>query len=308
MDQHLAYVEKLVAQGGPDPAEYDSFRQWLKQVAAEHRAGELTDDQLSTLRAAFGEALSLKTLQGFCFEKPHDHAGDYEIIDRLYTNYVTEHPTLRNWDLFFQAQSAPEAVRNRKTYFLQLVESLLASFPTKERLPVLNVASGPARDVYEFFQAHGADHAVRFDCVDNDPEAIAYAEELCVEYLDHIRFHEANALRLRTNRDYQLVWSAGLFDYLGNKGFTFLLERLIESLRDDGELVIGNFAPSNPTRDYMEVIGDWHLYHRSEAELIDLATSCGIPEADVRVGSEPEGINLFLHVKRGEHFLPVDTL
>lgn len=308
MDQHIAYVEKLVDHGGPNPSEYDAFRLWLQQVAREYRSDMLSDDELDRLRCAFGKALTPRTLQGFSFTKPHGHAGDFEIIDRLYTKYTTDDPDLKKWDIFFQAQRAPEAVRNRKTYFLELVTCLQKTFPRKTSLPVLNVASGPARDVFEFFDACGRDHAVYFDCVDNDANAIEYAMELCAPHLDRIRFQETNALRFRARRDYQLVWSAGLFDYLGDKGFTFLLKRMIDSLRDDGELVIGNFSPRNPTRDYMEIIGDWHLYHRTEDELMELATSCGIAEEDVRVGSEPEGVNLFLHVKRGECFLPVHSL
>jgi hypothetical protein len=308
VDQHIAYVEKLVDHGGPAPSEYDSFRLWLQQVAREHRSGMLSNDELDRLRYAFGEALTPRTLQGFSYTKPHGHAGDFEIIDRLYTKYITDDPDLKKWDLFFQAQRAPEAVRNRKTYFLELVTCLRKAFPGKTSLPVLNVASGPARDVFEFFDTCEQDHAVCFDCVDNDANAVDYAEELCAPYLDRICFQEANALRFRPRRDYQLVWSAGLFDYLSDKGFTFLLKRMIGSLRDDGELVIGNFSPRNPTRDYMEIIGGWHLHHRSKDKLVELATSCGVAEEDVRVGSEPEGINLFLHVKRGKCFLPVHSL
>jgi SAM-dependent methyltransferase len=308
MDQHIAYVERLVEHGGPRPSEYPSFNLWIKQIAQDHRSGKLCDEDLEALRDAFGEALSQRTLQGFCLEKPHGYAGDYEIIDQLYTNSVTNARAYKNWDHFLQARSAATAVRNRKSYFLALIEQLIETFPDKTTLPILNVASGPGRDVFEFFCNDDLDHRIHFECVDNDPDAIAYAQELCASYLDRICFREINALRYRADTRFQLIWSAGLFDYLGDKGFTFLLERMIDALHDDGELVIGNFSPRNPTRDYMEVLLDWHLYHRTADELIELATSCGIAEENVRVGSEPEGVNLFLHVKRGESFLPVHSL
>lgn len=306
IDQHIAYVEKLVAKGGPDPTEYTSFRQWLDHIAKEYRLEHLSEDELNVLREAFGSALSKQTLQGFSFQKPHGYAGDYEIIDRVYTRHVSTCPNFERWDTFFQACGAVTAVRNRKTYFLQLVTSLTEAFPDRSSLPVLNMASGPGRDLFEFFRQNGRHQAVCFECVDNDPDAIAHAQALCAPYLDRITFAETNALRYNTDTRFQLVWSAGLFDYLSDKGFQFLLERMLDVTRDDGELVVGNFSPRNPTRSYMEVMMDWHLHYRTEDQLTELAIRSGIAEEDIRVGREPEGINLFLHIKRGEDFLPMD--
>jgi SAM-dependent methyltransferase len=306
MDQHIAYVEKLVDQGGPKPVEYDAFCEWLELVAKEYRTGSMSDKDLATLRAAFGDALSEKTLQGFCFHKPHGHAGDFEIIDRLYTGCVSEDRAVQRWDTFLQSRPAVSAVRNRKEYFLRLVESLEVAFPSRPTLSVLDLASGPARDVLEFFRANEDSESVVFECIDNDPDAINYARDLCAPYLDQITFRETNALRYDTDKRFQLIWSAGLFDYLSDKGFEFLLERLIGLLRDDGELVVGNFSPNNPSRSYMEVVTDWHLHHRTKKQLVELALRCGVSEEDVRVGAEPEGINYFLHIKRGNDFLPID--
>lgn len=307
MEQHLAYIEKLVAKGGPSPSEYASFDRWLGKVARQYRAGKLREEDLSALREAFGEALSRKTLQGFSLQKPHGYTGDFEIIDRMYTKHVTGEDHLKNWDLYFQRHAGPTAVRNRKAYFLNLLKSMEAAHAEeKASLPVLNVASGPSRDVFEFFRGNGQRPAVRFECVDNDPKAIRYAKELCAPYLDRVTFHQANALRFRSEKRYQLVWSAGLFDYLGDKGFEFLLGHLLQMVRSDGELVVGNFSPRNPTRNYMEIVGDWHLYHRDAEELTRRALSCGIAEEDVRIGREPAGVNLFLHVKRGSEFLDLE--
>jgi len=303
LDQHIAYIEKMVNKGGPDPSDYASFQRWLREVAKEHRSGDLSEEDLAILREAFGDALSSETLQGFCLKKPHGYAGDFETIDQLYTQHVTDTSGCEKWDVFFQAREAARAVRNRKQYFIRLMEALEAAFPDRETLPVLNIASGPARDVFEFFDSNGHNQSVRFECVDNDPEAIDYAQQLCEPYLNRIQFVETNALRYQPETSFQVAWSAGLFDYLSDKGFQFLLEHMLAALRDDGELVIGNFSPRNPTRDYMEAMLDWHLHYRTEEKLIELAKGCGVPDEDIRVDAEPEGINLFLHVKRGDRFL-----
>ena len=301
MDQHIAYIEKMVEKGGPEPSEYASFQRWLDEVADELQSGKISQDDLKTLREAFGKALSLETLQGFSLHKPHGYTGDFEIIDNMYQKHVTDDPLLKKWDQYFHAQSAPTAVRNRKAYFKRLLKGAERE-EREEPVYVLDVASGPARDIYEFLN-NGRKHDVIFECVDSDADAISYAKDLCSPFLDQIDFQEVNAFRFTSERKYDLIWSAGLFDYLSDKGFTFLLQNLLPQLSEEGELVIGNFAEDNPTRDYMEIIGDWYLHYRSKEELINLAKDCGVEEENIRIGVEEAGVNLFLHIKRGEHFI-----
>lgn len=303
--QHLAFVERMVAKGGPHPGEYEAFDHWLSHIAWELRTGRMADGELRVLRAAFGPALSLETNQGLSLSKPHGYAGDYEIIDRMYREHTSDDPALRNWDLYFHSQAGPRAVRNRKAYFIDLLGGLVRTSGGGDgEAHVLNVASGPARDVADFFRTADDSEHLAIDCVDADADAIAYARRVCAPYLDQVKFHHGNALRFSSDRSYRLIWSAGLFDYFGDKGFKFLLERLLGMLADDGELVVGNFR-ENATRDYMEVIGDWDLHYRSEDELVSLAEACGAAPEDIRVGREAEGVNLFLHVKRGPNFIPM---
>lgn len=307
LEQHIAYIEKIVTNGGPNPTDPSAFDCWLEEISRELRLGKLDPDDLTTLRNAFGEALSRRTLQGFSLRKPHGYPGDYEIIDKIYLKHTTDDPTFEKWDRYYQNQSAAIAVRNRKTYFLRILGSLIVKHSNSETIPVLNVASGPARDLLEFYTALDNGHNIRFQCVDLDGNAIEYAKGLCRPFLNRIDFHEVNALRYRSERNYKLIWSAGLFDYLGTKGFQFLLSNLLSMVDDNGELIIGNFGAGNPTREYMEIIADWSLYYRTREELISLAQNCGIHRSDIRVGQEPEGINLFLHVKKGPEFLDLES-
>ena len=111
-----------------------------------------------------------------------------------------------------------------------------------------------------------------------------------------------NAFKFRTKERYRLIWTAGIFDYFDDDTFVRLLERYLCFLDEDRELVIGNFSPNNPTRNYMEIVGDWHLNHRSADRLISLAKACGVDPKNIRIGQEPEGVNLFLHIKAGKEF------
>lgn len=303
MKHHITFIKELVAKGGPDSSEYQEFNDWLEIISRELHDGILGKENLQQLREAMGEALSILTLQGFVFNKPHGYPGDYEIIEKIYTGHTSNNPELRKWDLFFHLQKAPIAVKNRKKYFLDLLNGLESANIADKKKRVLNVASGPGRDLFDFFSQKDK-RTLFFDNIEFDPLAISYAKNLCKDYLDNIEFLHTNAFDFTTDNKYSLIWSAGLFDYLNDKKFIFLLNHLIPLMDDDGELVIGNFSDSNPTKAYMEIIGDWRLRHRSPEHLISLAKACNFKESNIRIGREPEGVNLFLHLKCGKDFIP----
>ena len=303
MEHHLSFLRRIVEKGGPDSSEYHEFTEWLETINAELNDGRLSKEDLNLLRSEMGEALSILTLQGFVFNKPHGYPGDYEIIEKIYQNHTSNDPDLRKWDLFFQVQKAPCAVRNRKQYFINLLNGLVKLNPEEAGSQVLNIASGPARDLFDFFSQKD-NGKVAIDNVEFDPLAISYAKNLCKDFLDSIEFLHNNAFDFTTEKKYDLIWSAGLFDYLNDKKFVFLLGHMKRLLNGNGELVVGNFSTQNPTQAYMEVIGDWRLKHRTPEQLVALAKACDFKETDIRIGQEPEGVNLFLHLKSGENFIP----
>lgn len=106
-----------------------------------------------------------------------------------------------------------------------------------------------------------------------------------------------NAFRFKSNKKYDLVWSAGLFDYLEDKQFIFLLRLLLDVVSPDGEIVIGNFSEANPSRDYME-FGEWFLHHRTEDRLAIIANQAGCSEHSINIEKEATGVNLFLRIRK----------
>jgi extracellular factor (EF) 3-hydroxypalmitic acid methyl ester biosynthesis protein len=294
-EQHANFLRSFVQKGGPEPEDYCDFTFWIEMVSAAIESGRITTEQISTLLDSFGDVFDTATMQGFARRKPHGYAGDYEIIDRIYRTQVAHDPQLVNWDRYFHAQKAPIAVRNRKEYFLRLAATLEQAH-TGPEFRILNLASGPARDLYEYLSTHSDRRSV-FDCVELDADAIKFASTLCSEYLHRITFQCANVLRFQTSQKYDLIWSAGLFDYLSDKAFKMLIVRFYNYLNKGGEMVIGNFSILNPTKHYMDLMG-WKLIHRSKDELVDIAISCGIGSKSITVDREPAGVNLFLRVTK----------
>jgi extracellular factor (EF) 3-hydroxypalmitic acid methyl ester biosynthesis protein len=278
--------------GGPVEKDYAELDNRLAEIHSAWRRGEFSSAQLADFRSAFGNALSISTLQGFGLAKPYGYAGDFDIIDRIYRMQTSSEPGFSNWDRFFHQHAAARTTRNRKAYFHRLLDDCAARHSS---FRVLKIASGPGRGMFEWLSANPTKF-VSFDCVENDPRAIAYASQLNCDFLDRITFTQKNVLRFQSTCKYDLVWAAGIFDYFEDETFDFCLRKLRTNVADGSELVIGNYSERNPSRAYMEVVGDWYLNHRSEDRLISLARNSGVSAQRVVVRSEPEGVQNFLHI------------
>lgn len=286
----------MVQKGGPNHEDYAELDSWLEETSDHIKAGNITEVQKSELLSILGDAATIETLQGFVLKRPHGYAGDFEIINKIYIQHTSSQPHLTKWDNYFHTHAATEAVRNRVYYFSNQVADA-ATNSKADQAQILNVASGPGRDMLHFFQKNpDLSEKVQFDCIEQDKNAINFAKNICSAYLDKITFIQKNALRFTTEKRYSLIWSAGLFDYFDDKVFVFLLSRLKNMLAAEGSVVIGNFCATNPSKAYMNLF-QWNLHHRSPNTLRSLAIQAGFSEQHITVQREPSEVNLFLHAK-----------
>lgn len=299
LQRHLHGLHQLVGAGGPVGERAVVFSAWIAELADMIEKGHIDRDKWLAEWRAFMTTQLQNTTGAMALLKPHGYAGDFEIINAIYNGRVADRPSERVWDEYFHSQAAPIAVRNRKSYFQKTVSSSLmaAGKTVVDDFRVLNMASGPGRDMTEWL-TNNPHVPARFDCVELDSNAIAFASEACHAHQDRVRFHHSNALRFRTEDRFNLCWSSGLFDYLSDSLFVRLLRTMLSHTCPGGEVVIGNFGPFNPSRHYMELLGDWVLEHRSPEHLRELALDAGAAEQDISVGREPACVNLFLHVRK----------
>ena len=112
-------------------------------------------------------------------------------------------------------------------------------------------------------------------------------------------FTNKHLFKIRPDQQYDLVWAAGLFDYLEDRPAGVLLKRMWNLTKDGGQLVVGNFHPRNPNRNMMEWVGDWFLIHRTEQDFLELCHKSNISEKSATFEQEPLGSCIFLIVKKG---------
>lgn len=290
------YLEYLKVKNGPEKEDYRDFDKIIKLLSIGYKKNEITESEIQKIIRSFSSDFFEKTLHGHVLLKPFGYAGDFMIIDKIYTIFKTENQEYLNWDKYFQNLSGSKAVRNRKEYFKELIADKAKQ---KETLNMLNLASGSGRDMFEFYQTQ-KNGKVKTTCIEMDKNAIEYAKKLNNDFLSNITFIQQNIFRFKTDKQYDIIWSAGLFDYFDDKTFVRILSRLKNNIRPKGEIIIGNFSPNNPSRDYMEIFGEWFLHHRTEEELINLAQQAGFNNKKISIKHEPEKVNLFLHIKNQE--------
>jgi len=281
------YIQHIFAKNGPDKEDYLEFFGMVDQIKAE---------DVESFRKKVAPILNPNSLFGFSYTKPFGYSGDFFIIEKIYQRYVNPDEKYRKWDEFLHSAGAVIAVVNRKTLAIEIFEQLNEK-AMGLRQDVMILGSGPVTETFEFFE-NNPDSPLIFEMLDMDKRAIAYAKSKNRKYLKSMTFHNVNVIRFTPAKKFDLIWSAGLFDYFKGKHFVYLLKKYYEHLNEDGEMIIGNFNVENPSRRSMEILGDWFLYHRSADELKQFALQAGIEESKIDVIQEPLGINLFLRVKK----------
>lgn len=285
VEEYRSYIIELSLRG-PEQKDYTTLHEFFHNVAQLRSESLLTHSDILEMRTWFNGAMSTtETMQGHVCVKPFGYHGDFMIIDRIYRQVICSEPVYAKWDQFFHQGDAPQAVRNRKTYFIDKLKNLGPGSS------VLNLASGPCRDLAEYYSQ--SETAIDIDCVELDVKAIEYSRSiLCNE--EPVRFMQSNVFKFMPEQSYDLIWSAGLFDYLTDKEFRTLLRRFSGFVNPGGSLLVGNFNTDILSQDYME-FGGWNLNYRDKNHLLSLADD--IQATEITVEAEPLNVNLFLNIK-----------
>ncbi len=280
--------------------------------------GGLNDDEHAYHRAYAQHHLGELFLQApfvrRAHRKPLGYAGDYEMMNMLYRPSSAEGCSLfgRVLNMCTTSEVAARANVNRISFLQEKIRSAVRAHSAggKSRIRIASVGSGPAREIEDLLENEPhLGPLLDVMLIDQDVRAISYCERRLVPLAERtgaqLHFVRESVRRLLcggrlgyTMGARQLIYSAGLFDYLSDRSFVALLSALYEGTEEGGQILIGNVDQSNPTRYFMEYFAEWFLIHRSRQQLLDKAKLLRPAPAQVRVEAEPLGVNLFLVLQK----------
>jgi extracellular factor (EF) 3-hydroxypalmitic acid methyl ester biosynthesis protein len=206
--------------------------------------------------------------------KPRGYAGDAVMIDYVYRGLPSAErfKVGRFGTALFDATTwspAAVAVRARRDLLANRID---ACAERVKRPRILSLACGHLREGLESVAVDERRIGL-LSAIDQDAESIAVVADAFAGIDEVVPQRGSVRDLLRGKIDisrYDLIYAAGLYDYLSRSVATKLTHRLFEGLASGGELLVGNFAPDYPTIGYTEAFMDWYLLCRSEEELVDL--------------------------------------
>jgi extracellular factor (EF) 3-hydroxypalmitic acid methyl ester biosynthesis protein len=213
------------------------------------------------------------------YAKPRGYAGDAVMMDMVYgkAQPAADLSALGGMLYGYEFDSPCfKSVRTRRAIVAQEIDDVASS---TGQAHVVAVASGHLREV-EWSRA-ARRGAVSITAIDQDRKSLEVIDE---QYRSHgattVPGSVGDLLRrsLRVS-DADLVYAAGLYDYLADDVARALTDRLFRTLRSGGRLLIANFTPATRDAAYMEAFMDWQLIYRTPESMPALTET--IPQHDV---------------------------
>ncbi len=246
------------------------------------------------------------------YTKPLGYAGDYEMVNMMLRDTLEGPNTYAKLvNLLFQEQAPAKAHRSRIQILLDLIRSEAArSVERKRPLRILNIGCGPAAEVQRFIRLDDLSEQCEFHLLDFNEETICYARRKIREAkrasgrkprfeFIHKSIHEllkevARHGKTASIPSYDMIYCAGLFDYLSDRVCKRLLQVFYDWTFPGGLLAVTNVHPSNPIRYFMEHLLEWHLIYRNQSDMASLAHGLAIP----RIYLDMTGVNVFMEIRK----------
>jgi extracellular factor (EF) 3-hydroxypalmitic acid methyl ester biosynthesis protein len=236
------------------------------------------------------------------FHKPRGYAGDAVLLDYIYSpDRLSAKPDMSPlgalvWEHIVEAPCCEAARRRRR----QLALTIDQAAERRAAARVLSVAAGHLREA-ELSIALRLHHVEELVALDQD---LLSLRVIAHDYaaLPVTPLHGTAQQLVRGELmvgDFDLVYAAGIFDYLRDSTAVALFRQMVHMTRPGGEVLIANILPGHPGVGYMEAYMGWTLVYRTLDELCELANMVD-PNVVDQVSLHKDGLNTvgYLSVRR----------
>jgi SAM-dependent methyltransferase len=192
------------------------------------------------------------------------------------------------------------AIRGRRKLLAEELDSISSDRAQQgKRTKIMNLACGPNRELFDFLAGCEQSELIEALCVDIDSEALRYTNQH-VNVFPHrasVRLMSENVIKWSLGRvshhiePQDIIYSAGLCDYLDVRLFQALIKQCYKHLKPGGTLLLGNFAFYRDSL-FLDKLLRWELIYRSAEDLKELFAPTPFGDK-VAVLSEKQDVNLF---------------
>jgi hypothetical protein len=294
-------------------------------VAALHEESKSLDIGTFSLAQSYASSALLPFLLACpmhrrAYEKPLGYAGDFRMMELCFTRDLGGEGLFgRFMHHIAQHYSLCRTLVAREWLMRDAVRRAIET-PGDGPARVLSMAAGPAIELRRLFgELTTVRRPVEIYLLDQDETAHETAHRrltrLLVEHhqgrlpikVECLHFSVRQLLKPQTLAEravrdvtltnLDLVYSAGLYDYLTDLVARRLTSVLYSRLRPGGRLLVGNLVEAPDSTWAMEYVVGWHLIYRTEEEMLRFAAPLKPAPARASITRDPTGGCLFLDVR-----------
>jgi extracellular factor (EF) 3-hydroxypalmitic acid methyl ester biosynthesis protein len=249
------------------------------------------------------------------FHKPLGYAGDYEMVNMMMRDPYEGGSLFAKILNHAFLQTAPVvAHRNRIEYLCSTLRAEAErNALTGKRTRVLNLGCGPAHEIQRFLENEELSDLCDITLLDFNAETIEHTQKALTQVrtqsgrvtpISLLQRSVHQLLRQATTGDvdlqwesYDVVYCAGLFDYLSQRVCRRLNDLFVRLLAPGGLMMVTNVSSDNPSRAWMEFVLEWNLIYRDDAAMMEIAPLNG-GQFETELRKDVTGVNLFLEVRK----------
>jgi extracellular factor (EF) 3-hydroxypalmitic acid methyl ester biosynthesis protein len=296
-------------------------RPYYGAVARLHAMSQHFDTRTAMLGRGYATAMIMPLLMACplhrrSYEKPLGYAGDYRMMELFCADRLSGDGLVgRFLHLIMQNYTMSRSVRARQEVLRQAIERAI-QLSGDGAIRVLAVAAGPAIELRRVFEKCGPlQRPVQIILLDQDPSAHESAHSHLTRILlerHHgtlpvsvrcLHFSVRQLLKPETPEDHRvlgeitdidLIYSAGLYDYLPDLVARRLTRVLYARLRPGGRLLVGNMVETPDSTWMLEFVLGWQLLYRTDQAMLRLAQYVSPTPERIQITPDATGCCMFL--------------
>lgn len=159
------------------------------------------------------------------------------------------------------------------------VKYLAGQIEQYKNCKIASIASGSAIELGEVMSFYRNE----YHAYDIDTRALGRAQ---LRDIPNLTIHKMDCTKFKSDLKFDLIYSAGLFDYFTEEQSKPIIANLFNHLNEGGQLIIGNADINVTGQAIMDELLNWKLIYKSKKQLIGMA---GDISKNISIHTDPFG-------------------